>query len=196
MTEPCGNGARPLFVPSPARLRGRTQRPRASMPSEPVPTSTASGFASNTAICRLRRSGCATSSASIRATSGCVARRVIQFELPTGPALPLRSKSLMRGSFAAHSRSLSREPSVEPSSRIRNSKSPCVCPIMLSMLASRWGSALRAGMTTLMQRPTAQDSPLACDAGQHISAHFSTPSKMADRLSTSLCRCAHAPAWR
>ena len=45
----------------------------------------------------------------------------------------------------------SRDPSVEASSRITNSKSLRVCVRMLLMLSSRNGNALCTGITTLIE---------------------------------------------
>ena len=101
--------------------------------------------------CCRSRSGCAMSSASMRATIGARAFETTAFELPERPSRCLLSCKRIRPSRRVHSRNSSTEPSVEASSRITNSKSWNVCPRMLLMLSSRNGSALCTGITTLIK---------------------------------------------
>ena len=57
--------------------------------------------------------------------------------------------SRMRGSSAAASRTMSADPSVDPSSTTMCSKSPNVCAWTLRSVARRWSAPLNTGVTTV-----------------------------------------------
>ncbi len=149
MVAPCANG-----TSGDLRIKRQGSGPRSRFPSQSMkshsePTTPASGSSPKTPTCSLRRSGWATSSASIRATRGADAAVATRCELSAGPSCTFSSKSRIRRSRLAQSRSRSVDPSVDASSRMTNSKSSSDWPRMLSTAASRYGSALCTGMTTL-----------------------------------------------